>query len=655
MGIWDKFYERAQSFFKESGAAGGSTEPKSRCYYDLLEVSREATDDEIKRSFKRLALQWHPDKNPDRAEECTAYFVLIQQAYEVLLDPQERAFYDRHRENIIYQQQQTTDSPGGVERRDTGIILEPYMTTSCFRQGGGSGVATGFVGGLFSAAMSATSPRNVDIELSEEEQEQFFTVYRDLFHKLAAEEYAYIEEPEERNFPVFGKATSDYDTVVAPFYGFWLDFTTQRSFAWLDKWDLRQAPDRPTARAMEKENRKSREQGRKQRSEQVRKVVEFVRRYDVRVQRAKELQRERNARIHQIVEEQRRQTIRRNLENMPTFERDEEAHRQHLAHLEEIEQALDAEFGTIDGAAADDDEAEAAADGGGHGTSGGDENSANVGRSGGGGAANKFRCIVCEKNFNTKNVLVSHQRSKKHRQMVELLRAHMRTEDQQLFFAGGEGAAAAEESGRTKNDGRGGAETDEDEESESSDHQPAEQKRGKKKRQRKQQRKEAAAARRLEEEERERQRQDGEEQTQREESGGGDERARCVAAEEKENNSGGREGEGDEIAAAAEEAESGKITVKKEAETAKKRKKGKRTDEQQRKTTAEAGGHEEQSKGPVHCECTSCGAEFESKTKLHAHLRDSGHATLKTVADKIGAAAADSATDSGGRRRRKKK
>lgn len=89
--------------------------------------------------------------------------------------------------------------------------------------------------------------------------------------------------------------------------------------------------------------------------------------------------------------------------NMPTFERDEEAHRQHLAHLEEIEQALDAEFGTV-GSAADDDEA--TADGGGNGTSAGDENSANVGRSGGGGAANKFRCIVCEKNFNTKSVSV---------------------------------------------------------------------------------------------------------------------------------------------------------------------------------------------------------------------------------------------------------
>jgi DnaJ family protein A protein 5 len=48
-----------------------------------------------------MALKWHPDKNLDRKEECAAYFVLLQQAYEVLIDPQERAFYDKHRENII--------------------------------------------------------------------------------------------------------------------------------------------------------------------------------------------------------------------------------------------------------------------------------------------------------------------------------------------------------------------------------------------------------------------------------------------------------------------------------------------------------------------------------------------------------------------------
>jgi DnaJ-class molecular chaperone len=55
-----------------------------------LEVDRDATEDEIKKSFKKLALKWHPDKNRGKEEQCAAYFILIQQAYEVLSDPQER-------------------------------------------------------------------------------------------------------------------------------------------------------------------------------------------------------------------------------------------------------------------------------------------------------------------------------------------------------------------------------------------------------------------------------------------------------------------------------------------------------------------------------------------------------------------------------------
>lgn len=41
------------------------------------------------------------DKNPDNVEEATAEFRLVQQAYEVLSDPQERAWYDKHREAIL--------------------------------------------------------------------------------------------------------------------------------------------------------------------------------------------------------------------------------------------------------------------------------------------------------------------------------------------------------------------------------------------------------------------------------------------------------------------------------------------------------------------------------------------------------------------------
>lgn len=52
-------------------------------YYALLEVSEEATPDEIKRSFRRLALKHHPDKNTDDVEAATQRFATIQQAYEV--------------------------------------------------------------------------------------------------------------------------------------------------------------------------------------------------------------------------------------------------------------------------------------------------------------------------------------------------------------------------------------------------------------------------------------------------------------------------------------------------------------------------------------------------------------------------------------------
>src|SRR5436309_10217077 len=65
-----------------------------RDYYDILGVSRNANDDEIKKAFRRLAKQYHPDANKEQGAE--ASFIEINEAYEVLSDPQKRAAYDRY-------------------------------------------------------------------------------------------------------------------------------------------------------------------------------------------------------------------------------------------------------------------------------------------------------------------------------------------------------------------------------------------------------------------------------------------------------------------------------------------------------------------------------------------------------------------------------
>src|SRR5512144_3432712 len=66
-----------------------------RDYYEVLGVSRTCDDDELKRAYRRLALKYHPDKNPDTRSEAEERFKEVNQAYQILSDPQRRAQYDR--------------------------------------------------------------------------------------------------------------------------------------------------------------------------------------------------------------------------------------------------------------------------------------------------------------------------------------------------------------------------------------------------------------------------------------------------------------------------------------------------------------------------------------------------------------------------------
>lgn len=64
-------------------------------YYAILGVGKTADDAELKKAYRKLAMKWHPDKNPDNREQAEAKFKEVSEAYEVLTDPQKREIYDK--------------------------------------------------------------------------------------------------------------------------------------------------------------------------------------------------------------------------------------------------------------------------------------------------------------------------------------------------------------------------------------------------------------------------------------------------------------------------------------------------------------------------------------------------------------------------------
>jgi len=67
-----------------------------RDYYEVLGVAREATQDQIKSAYRKAAMKWHPDRNPDNKHEAEENFRAASEAYSVLSDTQKRAVYDRY-------------------------------------------------------------------------------------------------------------------------------------------------------------------------------------------------------------------------------------------------------------------------------------------------------------------------------------------------------------------------------------------------------------------------------------------------------------------------------------------------------------------------------------------------------------------------------
>lgn len=314
----------------------------------------------IKKAYRKKALELHPDRNYGNVDEATRLFAEIQSAYEVLADPQERAWYDSHSEVFLGTNGASEDQHSYNIRVTTAEdVLKVFSKFSPRMEFSDS--PSGFFGGL---------------------QEQF--VQLALEERLACQ----WEDQDMVDYPVFGSRDDDFETVVRPFYAAWSGFSTCKSFAWKDAYRLSEAPDRRVRRMMEKENRRLREEGIREFNDAVRSLVAFVKKRDPRYKANAQSDAQRQETLRQSVAAQAARSRAQNQAKMADFVLPEWA-RSEERGVDEDEESSESEV-------------------------------------------ESFECVACNKQFKSQKQFEAHERSKKHLKAVKQLCRDMRMENVEL-------------------------------------------------------------------------------------------------------------------------------------------------------------------------------------------------------------------------------
>ncbi|KAG8881847.1 hypothetical protein FRB98_004092 [Tulasnella sp. 332] len=360
---------------KYGSPEGGGGHEKVEDYYALLGVSEDATQDEIRKAFRKLALLHHPDKNPTNIDEATKKFATLQQAYEVLSDEQERAWYDNHRSAL-------------EPEPDIEAIFEDVRrgTTSGKRRMHDPGLQVNHIIRFMDFTIWDTM---------DDGESGFFTIYRNLFARLASEEKNFAGE--DIDYPSFGLASwlwspAEKNTPEAAkfFYNTWTTFSTAKDFIWVEYWNLAEAPDRRVRRQMERENKKVRDDARREYNDVVRALALFLRKRDPRYK----------ARLGQRASTGGRAAPKETCS--AATDRDTLASQ----YVEQPWQATPEGHSTTQAEWGDGqwEEAEGA----------------------------EYDCVVCQKTFKSEQAWTNHEQSRKHLKEVQILKRQMRKENEAL-------------------------------------------------------------------------------------------------------------------------------------------------------------------------------------------------------------------------------
>lgn len=333
------------------------TSPEKRCLYEVLGLHRDCTADEIRSAYRKLALQRHPDKlikSGVTEAEATASFQELVNAYEVLSDTRERAWYDSHRSQILFSG--NNSSSGSAVVPD----LFSYFSNSVF---------SGFT----------------------DKGKGFYKVYSDVFDRIYRNELNFAKTLGLGNVvkeaPLMGNLDSPYAQVNA-FYGYWLGFVTLMDFVWADEYDVMSGPNRKSRRLMEDENKKIRKKAKREYNETVRGLAEFVKKRDKRVI---DMQMKRNEEIEKKKEEERKKKLelaREKAERARVYEEPEWAKVEDDVADEVVEEVE-------------------------------------------GERKNELYCVACGKKFKSDKQWKNHEQSKKHKEKVAELREAFGEEDRE--------------------------------------------------------------------------------------------------------------------------------------------------------------------------------------------------------------------------------
>ncbi|KAL9646254.1 hypothetical protein ABK040_009941 [Willaertia magna] len=251
-----------------------SSSNKTLTYYEILNIEKTSTKDEIKKAYKKQALIWHPDRNLNNQEEATNKFKQIQDAYETLMDDNERAWYDDHMYMMTTKNNISSKNEDQLFNEPEQVNLFNYLSSNCYTT------------------------------FNTKDKNNFYSIFENLFITILKEEELYSNHKtytKPTNIPKFGNETTNIELVIQ-FYQFWNKFTTKRTFAWKDKWKLSEAPNSYIRRNMEKENEEERKSAKKEYNETLKHVLKKMKSKDPRI--LKEIERKKKLEEEELLKKE---------------------------------------------------------------------------------------------------------------------------------------------------------------------------------------------------------------------------------------------------------------------------------------------------------------------------------------------------------------